>query len=195
MNTLEELDDSYRDCQRCSLWHSRRQIVFGIGNPQATLLVLAERPGGQDDVTGVPFSGPSGDLLEKILAAPKVEVPKSDVYITNMVLCRAPEDRSPLAAEIKACSDRLHEHIRLVNPKLIAALGRLPMIYFLGVRGQLEAQRGWHKTLVRGKVVPVYLTFNPASALYGSEAEIKSKKRAMYDDWQKLAEKYRELIE
>jgi DNA polymerase len=110
-----------------------------------------------------------------------------------MVLCRAPEDRSPLAAEIKACSDRLQEQIQLVNPKLIAALGRLPMIYFLGLRGRLEDQRGWYKTLVRGKIVPVYLTFNPASALYGNPTEIKTKKRAMYDDWQKIAEKYREL--
>lgn len=190
---LERLETKYRDCQRCGLCQSRTQIVFGVGAPSATVLLLAERPGRQDDLTGLPFSGPSGDLLQRILAAPKVEIPKDDVYITNMVLCRAPQDRSPYASEIKACNDRLHQQIRIIDPKLIVAMGLLPMRYFLGLKGKLEEQRGWYETLVRGRRVPVFLTFNPASALYGQAWEIKRKKQMMYEDWKQIGEKYRGL--
>ncbi|MBI3951713.1 MAG: uracil-DNA glycosylase, partial [Acidobacteria bacterium] len=171
------------------------QIVFGVGSPSATVVLLAERPGRQDDLTGLPFSGPSGDLLHRILAAPKVEIPKHDVYVTNMVLCRAPLDRSPYAAEIKACNDRLHQQIAIIGPKLIVALGLLPMRYFLGLRGKIEEQRGWYETLVRGRRVPVFLTFNPASALYGQAWEIKRKKQLMYEDWKQIGEKYRQIAD
>jgi DNA polymerase len=156
-------------------------------------LLLAERPGRQDDVTGLPFSGPSGDLLDRILAAPKVEIPKRDLYITNMVLCRAPLDRSPRASEIKACSDRLHQQIALIDPQLIVAMGLLPMRYFLGLKGKLEEQRGWYETLVRGRRAPVFLTFNPASALYGQAWEIKRKKQMMYEDWKQIGARYQQL--
>lgn len=193
MDGLRKLHDAYRDCRRCELWRSRHQIVFGIGHPQARMLLLAERPGRQDDLTGVPFSGPSGQLLNRILMAPRVEIPPADVYITNMVLCRAPEDRSPRAAEIVACRERLHQQIALINPRLVVAMGRLPMIYFLGINGKLEEVRGWYETLIRGQRVPVFLTFNPASALYGQAWQIKQKKRLMYDDWQQIGARYRAL--
>lgn len=188
---LAQLEADYRDCQRCGLCQSRTRVVFGVGAPSATVLLLAERPGRQDDVTGLPFSGPSGDLLNRILAAPKVEIPKDDLYITNMVLCRAPQDRSPYAAEIKACNDRLHQHIAIINPHLIVAMGLLPMRYFLGLKGNIEDQRGWYETLVRGRRAPVFLTFNPASALYGQAWEIKRKKQLMYEDWKQIGERYR----
>jgi len=190
---LERLEAEYRDCSRCGLCQSRTQIVFGVGSPSATVLLLAERPGRQDDLTGLPFSGPSGDLLQRILAAPKVEIPKDEAYITNMVLCRAPQDRSPHAPEIKACRDRLHQQIAIIDPKLIVAMGLLPMRYFLGLKGKLEEQRGWYETLVRGRRVPVFLTFNPASALYGQAWEIKRKKQMMYEDWKQIGDRYRGL--
>lgn len=190
---LAHLEAQYRDCRRCGLYQSRTQIVFGAGVASAAVLLLAERPGRQDDVTGLPFSGPSGDLLRRILAAPQVEIPYDDVYITNMVLCRAPQDRSPYASEIKACQDRLHHHIAIINPQLIVAMGLLPMRYFLGLRGNLEDRRGWYETLVRGRRVPVFLTFNPASALYGQAWEIKRKKQLMYEDWKQIGDRYREL--
>lgn len=190
---LERLEAEYRDCQRCELCRSRTQIVLGVGSEPARVLLLAERPGRQDDVTGLPFSGPSGDLLDRILAAPKVEIPKRDLYITNMVLCRAPLDRSPRASEIKACSDRLHQQIALIDPQLIVAMGLLPMRYFLGLKGKLEEQRGWYETLVRGRRAPVFLTFNPASALYGQAWEIKRKKQMMYEDWKQIGARYQQL--
>lgn len=191
---LSRLEADYRHCQRCELWRSRTQIVFGLGAPWAPVLLLAERPGRHDDLTGRPFSGPSGDLLDRILAAPGVGIPKSDVYIMNMVLCRPPRDRSPRATEIKACQERLHRHMAIIQPQLIVALGRLPMIYFLGLRGKLEQRRGWYETLVRGQRVPVFLTFNPASALYGQAWEIKHKKRLMYEDWKQIGARYRAMI-
>lgn len=193
MESLESLYAEYKDCRRCDLAESRLAVVFGAGNPQANLFLLAERPGGLDEITGAPFSGPAGDMLYRILAAPKVEIPRQDIYITNIVLCRPPQDRSPRAGEIKACSDRLWKHIELVDPRIIVAMGRLPMIYFLGVKGKLEELRGWYETLVRGRRLPVFLTLNPASALYGEPEEIKRKKAMMYRDWQEIARAFRAI--
>lgn len=109
------------------------------------------------------------------------------------MLCRPPEDRSSRAGEIKACSDRLWKHIELVDPRIIVAMGRLPMIYLLGVKGKLEELRGWYGTLVRGRRLPVFLTLNPASALYGEPEEIKRKKAMMYQDWQEIARAFRAI--
>jgi uracil-DNA glycosylase len=190
---LGRLSANYENCRRCLLWQSRSRIVFGAGNAEAGVLLIAERVGRQDDLMGRPFSGPSGDLLDRILAAPQVEIPKSDVYLTNMVLCRTPHDRSPHAAEVRACSDRLYQEIDIVNPFLVVAMGRIPMQYFLGRRGRLEEDRGWHETVVRGQRVAVFLTFNPASALYGHAEEIKRKKRLMYQDWKQIGSQYRQI--
>jgi DNA polymerase len=186
--TLDELKTEYANCQRCELWRSRNQVVFGYGNPKARLLLLAERIGNTDDMTGIPFSGPAGDLLHKILAAPKVEILQDDVYITNMVLCRTPKDRAPHVGEMKACRDRLMNEIGLVNPKLIVVMGRIPMQYFLGLKGNVEKQRGWYDVPQFG--IKAFLTLNPASALYGEPPAIRQKKMMMYEDWQAIAKAY-----
>ena len=196
MRTLEQLHEEYKDCQRCDLSQSRKVVMFGDGDPNARVVLLAERVGGYDEERGHLFSGPAGELLDKILAAPGVEIPKEDVYITNLVLCRAPKDRSPKVGEIRACQERLFEQLEIISLKLLVAMGRLPMLYFLNLKGRLEENRGWHEFQLSNLVtVKTFLTFNPASALYGQPEDIKYKKRLMYDDWKQVGNAYREIIQ
>ncbi len=193
MRTLEALQEAYAACQRCALGQSRARVVFGHGAVPAPLLLLAERIGGTDEQVGRPFAGPAGELLRRILAAPQVEIPFHDVYITNLVVCRAPADRSPHVAEIRACRERLLQEIAVVSPRLLVVLGRLPLQYFLGVKGGVERQRGWYTWAHAAGSVPAYVTLNPASALYGEPHDIRRKKLLIYEDWQAIAEAYRTL--
>jgi uracil-DNA glycosylase len=189
----EVLEAIYRDCQRCDLAQSRSRLVFGYGRAQAPLLCLAERISGVDEQAGHPFAGPAGELVARILAAPDVEIPAADVYLTNLVLCRGPGDRSPRASEIRACQARLRQEIQCVGPRLLVILGRLPMQHFLGQKGGVGRHRGWHTWPHNGVNLPSYVTLNPASALYGEPYDIRRKKLLIYTDWQDIAKAYRAL--
>ncbi|WP_089719070.1 uracil-DNA glycosylase [Candidatus Entotheonella palauensis] len=123
---LDALRQAYQDCERCALSASRSRVVFGHGRPGAPLFLLAERIGEMDEQTGRPFSGPAGELLMRILAAPQVEIPAHDVYLSNLVLCRSETNRSPRVAEMRACRERLIQEMELVNSPLLVVLGRLP---------------------------------------------------------------------
>ncbi|ETW99217.1 MAG: hypothetical protein ETSY2_41325 [Candidatus Entotheonella gemina] len=189
-DSLDALRQVYQNCQRCALAASRSRVVFGHGRPGAPLFLLAERIGDMDEQTGRPFSGPAGDLLMRILAAPQVEIPARDVYLSNLVLCRAENNRSPRVAEMRACRERLAQEMQLVDPQVLVILGRLPWQHVLGGKGSLERQRGWYRT-PEGR--PAYVTFNPASALHGEAHAIRRKKLLIYEDWQAIAAAYREL--
>ena len=185
---LDALRRAYQDCQGCALASSRRRVVFGHGRLGAPLFLLAERIGEMDEQTGRPFSGPAGDLLTRLLAAPQVEIPADDIYLSNLVLCRASNNRSPRAAEMRACRERLAQEIKLVAPQVLVLLGRLPWQQILGGKGALERQRGWH---CAPDGLPTYVTFNPASALHGDAYAIRRKKLLIYEDWQAIAAAYR----
>jgi len=189
-SSLDALRQAYQGCQRCALAASRSRVVFGHGRPGAPLFLLAERIGEMDEYTGRPFSGPAGDLLTRLLAAPQVEIPTDDVYLSNLVLCRALNNRSPRVAEMRACRERLAQEIQLVGPQLLVVLGRLPWQQVLGGKGSLERQRGWART---PEGLAAYVTFNPASALHGEAYAIRRKKLLIYEDWQAIAAAYRDL--
>jgi uracil-DNA glycosylase len=190
VDSLDALREVYQDCQRCALAASRARVVFGHGRPGAPLFLLAERIGETDERTGRPFSGPAGDLLARILAAPQVEIPADDVYLSNLVLCRATDNRSPRVAEMHACRERLDREINGVGPQFLVVLGRLPWQQVLGGKGALERQRGWHRTAAG---LPAYVTLNPASVLHGEAYAVRRKKMLIYEDWRAIAAAYREL--
>jgi len=192
VSCLDTLQQAYQDCQRCPLSASRRRVVFGHGRPGAPLFLLAERIGEMDEQTGRPFSGPAGELLTRLLAAPQVEIPVEDIYCSNLVLCRASNNRSPRVAEIQTCRERLVQEIQYVGPRVLVLLGRLPWQQMLGGKGALERHRGWSRT---PESLPVYVTFNPASALHGDAHAIRRKKLLIYEDWQAIAAAYRGLSE
>ena len=119
----QELYDTCASCKKCPLHESRTNCVFGTGNRSASLMLVGEAPGEQEDLSGTPFVGRAGQLLDKFLYA--VDIDREDVYIANILKCRPPKNRDPLPAEEDACIDYLREQVKLIRPKVIVCLGRI----------------------------------------------------------------------
>ncbi len=123
MNKLEDLFEKCRVCTACPLHQTRTNCVFGAGNPDAALMFIGEAPGEQEDLSGKPFVGRAGQLLDRFLFA--VDIDRKDVYIANILKCRPPHNRDPQPAEEDACIEYLREQVRRIQPKLIVCLGRI----------------------------------------------------------------------
>lgn len=137
---LEELRAACADCQRCALGETRTKLVFGVGNPNADLMFVGEAPGEQEDLTGTPFVGRAGQLLDKYLYA--VDIERKDVYIANILKCRPPKNRDPLPAEEDACIDYLREQVRLIQPKVIVCLGRIAAMRLIKPDFKISVEHG-----------------------------------------------------
>ena len=123
MKTWEELYDECASCEKCELYKTRTNCVFGVGNREADILFVGEAPGEKEDLLGMPFVGRAGQLLDKFLFA--VDIPRESVYIANILKCRPPKNRDPKPDEEDACMDYLREQVRLIKPKMIVCLGRI----------------------------------------------------------------------
>ena len=161
-------------CERCRLAGGRRTVVFGSGNPDADLMFIGEGPGAEEDKQGLPFVGPAGQLLTKIIGA--IGLLREQVYIANVVKCRPPGNRDPQPDEVAACRAFLAEQVRLVQPRVIVALGRIAGQTLLGNELPVGRLRGsWHRVFD----VPLRVTYHPA-ALLRNEAL----KRPTWEDMQ-----------
>jgi DNA polymerase len=167
-HTYSSLDNLAQDCNvcyRCDLGHSRTQAVVGRGNPQADVMIIGEAPGQQEDETGLPFVGRSGQLLDKILASVKLD-PEKDIYIANINKCRPPNNRKPNSKEIKACKPYLLEQIRLVDPKIILLTGATSLQGLIEEKRSISKVRGqwleWDNRLCMAIFHPAYLLRNPS---------------------------------
>ncbi len=120
---LDELRSSCEQCRNCALWETRTNVVFGDGNPDAEVMFIGEGPGEQEDLTGVPFVGAAGKLLDQMLQI--IDLDRRSYYIANMVKCRPPRNRDPLVMEKEACMPWLRTQTKLVAPKIIVCLGRI----------------------------------------------------------------------
>jgi DNA polymerase len=123
MDALQALYEKCAACHGCALGETRTNCVFGVGNPEADLMFVGEAPGEQEDLSGTPFVGRAGQLLDKFLYA--VDIRREDVYIANILKCRPPKNRDPLPAEEDACIDFLREQVKIIKPKMIVCLGRI----------------------------------------------------------------------
>ena len=137
---LEELATACSECQRCALGETRTKSVFGTGNPHAELMFVGEAPGEQEDLTGTPFVGRAGQLLDKYLYA--VDIERKDVYIANILKCRPPKNRDPLPTEEDACIDYLREQVRLIRPKVIVCLGRISAMRLIKSDFKISVEHG-----------------------------------------------------
>ena len=126
---LESFHNEIKDCQLCPLGATRTKFVFGVGNPNADLMLIGEAPGKNEDLKGEPFVGRAGQLLDKILAA--INLSREEVYIANVLKCRPPNNRYPLKSESDTCQPYLKQQIELIKPKLILALGRVSGAWLL----------------------------------------------------------------
>ena len=123
MDTWESLKRDCTGCRGCSLGETRHNLVFGVGNEQAEVMLIGEGPGEHEDLQGVPFVGPAGKLLDDMLEM--IDLDRQKVYIANIVKCRPPRNRDPLNVEQEACRPWLDRQIALVNPRIIVCLGRI----------------------------------------------------------------------
>ena len=128
MNSLEEVAQLVRSCTDCPLHQGRTNAVPGEGAAGAEIMFIGEGPGYQEDRQGRPFVGPAGQFLDGLLAS--IGMTRRQVFIGNMIKCRAPQNRDPLPAEMAACGKYLDRQIELVNPRLIVTLGRFSLARF-----------------------------------------------------------------
>lgn len=180
MNPINELKTKIENCRLCALSQSRRNFVFGDGNPQSPILFIGEAPGEQEDLRGIPFVGRAGQLLDKLLA--EIDLQRSDVFIANVLKCRPPANRDPLPEEIALCEPYLHEQIRIINPKVIVALGRIAGKTLLKKDLALKEMRG--KTL-QYQGVDLMVTYHPAAILRNMNML-----NMIQDDFRILKDKY-----
>jgi uracil-DNA glycosylase family 4 len=158
--TLDAVAERIRTTYCCDLCPNRTNAVPGEGDPRARLVLVGEGPGATEDATGRPFVGQAGQLLDSILDA--IEVPRSSVYITNIVKCRPPQNRKPLPDEIAACIPYLHRQLELLRPTVILAMGGTAGESLLGVKKSLGELRGKVHTY---NGIPLVVTYHPAALL------------------------------
>jgi uracil-DNA glycosylase len=157
--------DAVADCTKCALSQGRTQVVFGAGSPTAELMFVGEAPGFHEDKQGVPFVGAAGQLLTKLLA--EIGIPREDVYINNVLMCRPPGNRDPQPEEIQACEPHLWKKIELIQPKLICTLGNFATKLLSGRPAGITQVHGRPQDVVLGgNPVTLYPIFHPAAALY-----------------------------
>ncbi|MBD3414457.1 MAG: uracil-DNA glycosylase [Candidatus Aminicenantes bacterium] len=176
---LISLEKEIKDCRECPLAQSRTKAVPGEGDIHTDLMFVGEGPGSEEDKQGRPFVGRAGKLLTRIIKAMTFD--RRDVYITNVVKCRPPENRNPRNEEIQTCEKYLLKQIELISPKVIVTLGNVPTKYFLKESRGITALRGQFSSFHEIRIMP---TFHP-SYLVRNQGD-KSLKKMVWQDMQKV---------
>jgi DNA polymerase len=158
---LEQLHTEIRACVKCSLHATRTQAVPGIGPCPADIMIVGEAPGFNEDRQGEPFVGAAGKLLDTLLA--RIGLGRSDVYITNVLKCRPPQNRDPMPNEVEACSPYLARQLAMIKPKVVLVLGRHALERLLPGQGSISRIHG---SLVRRGDVAYVPLYHPAAALH-----------------------------
>jgi len=166
---METLAYEARSCRKCVLCRQRKNAVLGEGNLDATVMLIGEAPGYWEDVKGRPFVGTAGKVLDETLS--RAGISRSDVYITNIVKCRPPENRDPRTSEIETCTPYLDRQIRIIKPKFVVTLGRHATSYVLAKvgfepEGIAKIHGRIYETKLLGFKVSVIPMYHPAATLY-----------------------------
>ncbi|MEZ4751565.1 MAG: uracil-DNA glycosylase [Bdellovibrionota bacterium] len=167
--TLSDVREWLGNCTRCQLAQGRNKIVFGSGNEKARLMFVGEGPGANEDAQGLPFIGRAGNLLTKIIEA--MGYAREDVYIANIVKCRPPQNRTPLPAEVEACTPFLRAQIEVIRPRVIVALGLPSSTFLTGKVVAMGQLRGRFHPLHWNTGVEVMPTYHPAYLLRNPSAK------------------------
>ena len=182
-DSWEKLTSDCEGCQRCMLGGSRHNLVFGVGNRNAHVMLIGEGPGEQEDLQGEPFVGPAGKLLDDMLEM--IDLDRSKIYIANMVKCRPPHNRDPQASEIAACRPWLERQIALVNPRLIVCLGRIAAMSLIRENFRITREHGqWFDRNGRR----IIATFHPSALLRDP-----SRRPDAFMDLREIRKEYRTL--
>ena len=182
-NNWEDLEKSIIDCKKCKLCSERTNIVFGVGNKEAKIMLIGEGPGADEDRLGEPFVGKAGQLINKAFSG--IGIKREDLYIANVVKCRPPKNRTPEHDEATACLDYLRNQVVLVKPKIIVLLGSTALKNILGEEYGITASRGkW----VEKKGILYMPTWHPAALLRD-----ESKKIEFWQVLKEVVNKYNEI--
>lgn len=166
---LRQCSEEVAECTRCRLAETRTKTVFGVGDPQARLMFIGEAPGRDEDLKGEPFVGRAGQLLDKIIAA--MGLRRDEVYIANILKCRPPGNRDPMADETASCTPFLVRQIRAIQPEIIVALGKPAANYLLSNTESLGRMRG---RAHHYEGIVVYVTYHPAYLLRNPAGKVKT---------------------
>ena len=178
---LRKIKGEAIECQKCSLYKSRTLPVIGQGNHQAKIVLIGEGPGSNEDKTGIPFCGASGNVLDELLASAGIK--REEIYICNILKCRPPNNRNPQADEIEACTPYLERQIKIIKPKIIGALGNYSASYILrkyGLENEIQGIGKIHGKIFKTKtsfgeikIIPLY---HPAVTVYNANMKNVLKK-------------------
>ncbi len=177
---LSSFYEQIRHCEQCSLGKTRTNFVFGDGNENADLVFVGEAPGKQEDLLGIPFVGRAGKLLDRILEA--INLKRSDIFICNVLKCRPPNNRDPLAGEIEQCEPYLQTQLEMINPKVIITLGRVAAKTLLHLDLPLGQMRN-NTYLYHG--IDTVVTYHPAALLRNPNL-----KKPAWEDFQRIRDTY-----
>ena len=184
---LIDLKEKIKSIEDCELKKFAKNIVFNDGNPKSQIMLVGEGPGEKEDILGKPFVGEAGILLNKMLNAIKIK--REDVYITNVVNYRPPNNRKPEISEINRYSVFLREHISIINPKILILMGSTAMEAIFGQKLKISKERGkWKETLINQKTYLSILTFHPAYLLRQPD-----QKKFSWEDLKNIRKKIDEL--
>ncbi len=163
---LETLSQEIKKCRKCSLYRGRKNAVPGEGNYKASILLVGEAPGEQEDLQGRPFVGRAGNLLDSLLQ--EIGIDRSSIFITNVVKCRPPGNRDPQEEEIKSCLPYLRQQVAEISPRLICVMGRIALKTLLRTGESISHLHG--RFFPREKFT-FFVTYHPAAALYNNQTE------------------------
>ncbi len=179
LTSLQELADSLHNCQRCPLAKlGRRQVVFGVGNPHASVMFVGEAPGFYEDQKGEPFVGAAGQLLNDLLESAGLS--RADIYIANVIKCRPPNNRDPEPQEVETCKPFLLQQIAMIRPTLVCSLGNWATQTLLERKVGITRVRGQAFYLKEFVLFPL---LHPAAALHQG-----TMLQPLREDFQKLKE-------
>ena len=184
LNTLKE---RIKNIKNCNLKNNAKQIVFNDGDFKSSLMIVGEGPGQKEDEIGKPFVGDAGQLLNKMLNAIKIK--RENVYITNVVNYRPPDNRKPEPSEINRYSEFLREHISIIDPKILILMGSTAMEALFGSKIKISKERGaWKEIIINNKTYLAMITFHPAYLLRQAD-----QKKYSWADLKEIRKKIDEL--
>ena len=184
-NNWEELEEVVKQCRKCRLCENRKNVVFGVGNREADIMLIGEGPGADEDAQGEPFVGKAGKLMN--MAFDMLGIKREEVYIANIVKCRPPNNRNPQDDEAENCLDYLRNQVILVKPKIIVLLGSVALKNILGKEYGITASRGkW----IERKGILYMPTWHPAALLRD-----ENKKIDFIKDLKQVIKRYNEICQ
>ena len=161
---LSKLRNEIENIDNCELKKNAKQLVFADGNNQSKIMIIGEGPGQKEDEQGKPFVGDAGILLNKMLEA--IQIKRNNIYITNVVNYRPPNNRKPEPSEINRYSNYLRQHIAIIDPKILILMGSTAMESLFGSKIKISKERGvWKELIIHNKTYLTMITFHPAYLL------------------------------